>query len=122
TVKKEELDAEFELKFGHQSEEKKDVLMREALRKYQFSASRIDAITRHVVTHFKEKIRKDNHKALLVCDGRFAAVRYKQAFENLKDEGFHDFETRVVVSVGSPKSDRIARDYYETLEWNRMHP
>src|SRR5690606_38216657 len=62
------------------------------------------------------------HKALLVCDGRYAAVRYKQAFEKLKDDGFHDLETKVVVSISSPKSDLIARDYYETLERNKTHP
>lgn len=122
TVKKEELDAEFELKFGQESEEKKDLLMREALRKYQFSESRIDAVAKHIISHFKEKIHKDGHKAMLVCDGRFAAIRYKQAFESLRDLGFHDFETSVVVSIGSPKSDLLARDYYETLEWNRNHP
>jgi type I restriction enzyme R subunit len=122
TVKKDELDAKFEARFGDESEEKKDVLKREALRKYQFSGSRVDAIARHIITHFKEKIYKDEHKAMLVCDGRYGAIRYKQAFEELKREGFHNIETKVVVSIGSPKSDAIAKEYYETLEWNRNNP
>ncbi|MBC7757503.1 MAG: type I restriction endonuclease subunit R, partial [Phormidesmis sp. FL-bin-119] len=119
TVKKDELDAEFESKFGHESEEKKDLLKREALRKYQYSGNRIDVIAKHIITHFSSKIFKDGHKAMLVCDGRFGAIRYKQAFETLKEQGFHQFETKVVVSIGSPKADAIAKDYYETVEWNK---
>lgn len=122
TVKKEELDAEFEAKFGNESEDKKDVLKREALRKYQFSGSRINAIARHILEHFSTKIYKDQHKAMLVCDGRFGAIRYKQAFESLRKEGLHDFDIKVVVSIGSPKGDAIAKEFYETLDWNRNNP
>ena len=121
-VKKAELDADFELKFGNESEEKKDKLKNEALRKYQYGAQRINDIARHFITHFKEKIYPNGHKAMLVCDGRFGAIRYKQAIEALKEEGFHQFETKVVISIGSPKSDDIAKDYYETLDWNKNNP
>lgn len=121
-VRKEELDAEFERKFGNESEEKKDLLKREALRRYQFSSERIRDISKHLIEHFKTKIFPDGHKAMLVCDGRFGAIRYKQAIEALRLEGYHDFQTKVVVSIGSPKSDAIAKEYYETLEWNRMNP
>lgn len=121
-VKKEELDAEFERNFGHESEEKKDMLKKEALRKYQFSSGRIKDITKHFLEHFKTKIFANGHKAMLVCDGRFGAIRYKQALEELKQDGYHDFQTKVVVSIGSPKSDAIAKEYYATLEWNKEHP
>jgi type I restriction enzyme, R subunit len=118
-VKKKELDAEFETRFGHESEEKQNLLKQEALRKYQFSTERVTDIAKHILQHFKEKIFPNEHKAMLVCDGRAAAIRYKQIFEQLKAEGLHNFETKVVVSIGSPKSDEIAREYYGTLEWNR---
>lgn len=121
-VKKSELDAKFELRFSAESEEKKEKLKGEALRTYQFSRERVDSIARHILTHFTEKIYSDGHKAMLVCDGRFGAIRYKQAFEELKIEGFHNFETRVVVSLGSAKSDHLAREYYEALEHNRTNP
>jgi type I restriction enzyme, R subunit len=121
-VKKKELDAEFETRFGHESEEKQNLLKLEALRKYQFSTERVTDIAKHMLTHFKEKIFPNEHKAMLVCDGRAAAIRYKQIFEQLKAEGLHNFETKVVVSIGSPKSDEIAREYYGTLEWNRNNP
>ena len=121
-VKKEELDKEFEDKFGHESEEKKDKLKSEALRKYQFSKERIDIISKHIIDHFKEKIFPDGHKAMLVCSGRVAAIKYQQALLNLKEQGYHNFDSKVVISIGSPKSDEIAKDYYATLEWNKKNP
>ncbi|RYZ51430.1 MAG: type I restriction endonuclease subunit R, partial [Sphingobacteriales bacterium] len=121
-VKKKELDAEFEAKFGHLSDEKKNLLKQHALKKYQLSPERLTDIAKHLLKHFTEKIRANGHKAMLVCDGRPAAIRYKQIFEQLRSEGLHNFDIKVVVSIGSPKSDDIAKDYYETLIWNREHP
>jgi type I restriction enzyme R subunit len=121
-VKKAELDAEFEAKFGSESEEKKNLLKQVALKKYQFSKERITDIAKHIIKHFKEKIYPDGHKAMLVCDGRFAAIRYKQALEELKEQGLHDFESKVVITIGSPKGDPIAKEYYDTLDWNKNNP
>jgi type I restriction enzyme R subunit len=121
-IKKDELDAEFHEKFGHESEERQDLLKREALKKYQFSTSRVNDIAKHIIKHFQDKIYINGNKAMLVCDGREAAIRYKQAFEALKAQGHHDFDTKVVVSIGSPKSDSIAEEYYKTVEWNRVNP
>jgi type I restriction enzyme R subunit len=121
-VKKEELDKEFEAKFGDAHEDKKDKLKKEALRKYQLSAERINAIGKHMVNHYATKIYPDGHKAMIVCSGREAAIKYQQVLHKLKEEGLHNFESKVVVSIGSPKSDAIAKDYYETLEWNKNNP
>lgn len=121
-VKKEELDKEFEEKFGHLSEEKKDKLKREALRKYQLSTERIEVIGKHMVDHFRDKIYPDGHKAMIVCSGRDAAIKYQQVLNSLKKQGYHNFDSKVVVSISSPKSDVIAKDYYETLDWNKNNP
>lgn len=121
-VKKEELDREFEEKFGGESEEKKDKLKKKALRKYQLSTDRIEDISRHMINHYRDKIYPDGHKAMIVCSGREAAIKYQETFNQLKEAGFHQFESKVVLSIGSPKSDAIARDYYETLDWNRNNP
>jgi len=121
-VKKEELDAEFEAQFGDASEEKKDKLKRDALRKYQLSTERIESIARHLVGHYRDKIYPDGHKAMIVCSGREAAIKYQQVLQSLRDEGVHYFDSKVVVSIGSPKSDLIAKEYYETLEWNKNNP
>ncbi|OMP29693.1 type I restriction endonuclease subunit R [Mangrovimonas sp. DI 80] len=121
-IKKEELDKEFEEKFGEYSEEKKDRLKSEALKKYQLSKERIQDISKHILDHFKDKIYPDGHKAMIVCSGRPHAIRYKQALEALREQGYHDFESKVVMSIGSPKSDSIAKEYFETLEWNKNNP
>jgi type I restriction enzyme, R subunit len=120
-IKKAELDTEFQVKFGHESEEKQNLLKEKALKKYAISTERIAEISKHILNHFSEKIYPNGHKAMLVCDGRVAAIRYKQAFEKLRQEGVHDFETKVVVTVSSPKADPIAKEYYETLDWNKNH-
>ncbi|MFD0991159.1 type I restriction endonuclease subunit R [Mariniflexile jejuense] len=121
-VKKEALDKEFEEKFGDYSAEKKDKLKSDALRKYQLSKGRINDIVKHIVDHFRDKIHPDGHKAMIVCSGRPHALRYQEALQRLKDQGYHGFESKVVMSMGSLKSDPIAKEYYEVLEWNRKHP
>ena len=121
-VKKEELDKEFEEKFKDASEEKKDVLKRTALRKYQLSYSRMRDVAKHMITHYRDKIYTDEHKAMLVTAGREAAIRYQKIFTELQDEGFHDFKSKVIISLGSPKEDHIAKEYYTALEHNKQNP
>jgi type I restriction enzyme R subunit len=121
-IKKDELDKEFDLKFGHYKEEKKDKLKREALRKYQLSTDRMTKIAEHIIDHYQNKIFPDGHKAMLVCSGREAAIKYQKILSELKDQGIHDFNSKVVVSLGSPKTDAIAKEYYETIEWNKKNP
>jgi type I restriction enzyme R subunit len=121
-VKKDELDAAFEAQFANESEEKKSRLKDEALRKYQFSDGRVRDISKHLLTHYREKIFADGYKAILVCSGRHAAMAYQQTILALQQEGFHDFKTKVVVSLGSAKSDPIVADHLERVLWNQEHP
>lgn len=121
-IKKEELDATFEETFADASEEKKDKLKRAALKKYQLSKERLETIGRHILDHYAAKIYPDGHKALIVCSGREAAIRYQQVLQALKTEGDHAFDSKVVISLGAAKTDPIAKDYYETVEWNKKHP
>jgi type I restriction enzyme R subunit len=121
-VRKEELDAEFEEKFKDATEEKKDMLKRKALQKYHLSKNRLTDIGQHIIKHYKNKIYPDGHKALIVTSGRDAAIKYQQVLTELKNQGLHNFESKVVISIGSPKSDEIAKEYYGKLEWNREHP
>ncbi|MEO1410137.1 MAG: type I restriction endonuclease [Bacteroidota bacterium] len=121
-VKKEALDAEFAATFGHLPKAKRDQLKSDALRKYQGSKERMEAIAGHLLRHFGEKIRPDGHKAMVVCAGRAQALKYKRIFEALKAEGVHAYESKLIITLGSPKSDPIAREYHEILAWNQAHP
>ncbi len=121
-IKKAELDAEFIEKFGEESPEKQELLKREALRKYQFSTDRMESIAEHLIKHFREKTFADGFKAILVCSGRKAALRYQKIFHQLKAAGKNEFETKVVISLGGAKKDDIAKEHYATLTWNKEHP
>ncbi|MVM33288.1 DUF3387 domain-containing protein [Spirosoma sp. HMF4905] len=121
-VKKAELDEAFEAQFSTESEEKKSKLKDAALRKYQFSAGRIRDISMHLLEHYRDKIYPDGYKAILVCSGRQAALDYQLTILNLRLQGLHNFTTKVVISLGSPKSDPIAAEHYERLAWNRENP
>ncbi|HEY3388724.1 MAG TPA: type I restriction endonuclease, partial [Prolixibacteraceae bacterium] len=122
TVEKEKLDAEFEKLFGKLPVEQIEARKREALRLYQFSTERFQSIARHIINHYTTKIWPDGHKALVVCQGREATILYKKEFERLKAEGIHNFRSKVIISLGAPKSDSIARELYETIEYNRKNP
>ncbi|MFC0578382.1 type I restriction endonuclease subunit R [Mesonia mobilis] len=121
-VKKEELDKEFDEKFKDASEEKKDVLKRAALRKYQLSYSRMRDVAKHIITNYRDKIYTDGHKAMLVTAGREAAIKYQKIFKELQDEDFHHFKSKVIISLGSAKSDEIAKEYYTAVEHNKENP
>ena len=121
-IKKEELDKKFEKEYGDLSEAKKEKLKKEALKRYQFSKERVRAISKHIIKHFNDKIYPDGHKAMIVCQGRYAAAKYKMTFEDLREEGYHDFRSKVIISLGNPKSDPIARKVYEIREHNRNNP
>lgn len=121
-VKKEALDAQFEADHGHKSEELKSKLKEEALRKYALSAERLTEIAKHLLVNYRDKIFADGFKALLVCSGRHAALEYQKIIQQLRVEGFHDFTTKVVVSLGSAKSDPLAKEQVELMNWNKANP
>lgn len=121
-VKKKELDKQFEVEFGHLSEEKQDKLKREALRKYALTTERISDISKHMIDHFRDKIYPDGFKAMIVCDGRPMALAYKKMLDELRSQGFHDFESKLVITLGSPKSDGLAKEYYQIEDHNNNNP
>ncbi|MFW5983090.1 MAG: type I restriction enzyme subunit R domain-containing protein, partial [bacterium] len=121
-IKKEELDKKFEEEYSDLPEEKKEKLKKEALKRYQFSKERIKAISKHIIDHYKRKIYPDGHKAMVVCQGRYAAAKYKMIFEELKEEGYHNFKSKVIISLGNPKNDSVAKKVYERREYNKQHP
>ena len=121
-IKKEELDKKFEEEYSDLPEEKKEKLKKEALKRYQFSKERIKAISKHIIDHYKRKIYPDGHKAMVVCQGRYAAAKYKMIFEELKEEGYHNFKSKVIISLGNPKNDGVAKKVYERREYNKQHP
>ncbi|MES2649615.1 MAG: type I restriction endonuclease [Bacteroidota bacterium] len=121
-VKKNELDAAFNEKFAGESEEKKHKLKQHALGQYSTSKERLQEIAKHIIDNYRDKIYANRHKAMIVCDGRRAAVRYQEAIEALKEQGYHNFQSQVIITTGNPKTDDIAKEFYGILEWNKNNP
>lgn len=121
-VKKKELDEKFKKEFGYQSREKQEKLKQEALKKYQLSADRIEKICYHILEHYQSKIYPDGHKAMIVTEGQPAALRYKKTLEKLREKGVHNFQSKLVISLGPAKSNNIAKNFYKTLKHNRENP
>lgn len=111
-VEKELLEKQFQYHFGDESDEKKALLKKEAtsLRKFMTAKQRIKRIAEHIIDHYKNKIYPDGYKAMVVCYNRASAIKYKKAFDELKRDGKHNFNSRVVMSF-SPKKD--PQEYYQ---------
>lgn len=111
-VDKSLLDKQFEILFGDEDEKMQGLLKDEAssLKKYMLAKNRLEHIAGHIIEHYKNKIYPNGQKAMLVCYNREQAIAYKKLFEELKNKGVHNFETRVVMSF-SPKKD--PQEYYD---------
>lgn len=100
----------FEDQFGKEPLARKKKLKQELLKKRRGAISRIEENALHLVKHFLSSVRPRGFKAMLVCDGRDMAVRYKDVLNKImqerKDKGLPTFESRVVISLGSMTDKR----------------
>ncbi|MDD9199536.1 type I restriction endonuclease subunit R [Aliivibrio sp. S2MY1] len=100
----------FEDQFGKEPLARKKKLKQELLKKRRGAISRIEENALHLVKHFLSSVHPRGFKAMLVCDGRDMAVRYKDVLNKImqerKDKGLPTFESRVVISLGSMTDKR----------------
>lgn len=111
-VAKDLLNQQFENTFGNESNEKKSVLKKSAtsIAKIMTAKKRIKKVAEHMVEHYEQKTFPDGLKAMVVCYNRESAITYKKVLDEMKAEGVHTFNSRVVMSF-SPKKD--PKEYYE---------
>jgi len=104
-VEKTLLENQFKYYFDGESEKKKAKLKQEALsiKKQMTAKHRVKIIAKHIIEHYRNKIRPDGYKAMVVCYNRGAAIAYKKAFDELKEAGKHAFNSRVVMSFSAKK-------------------
>ena len=104
------LDAAFKDQFGQESETKQIELKRKLLGMWRQATNRMEQISTHLVEHFISNVQAKGLKAMLVCDGRDMAVRYKDLIDALMLEraelGLPTFESRVVVSLNGITASR----------------
>ena len=104
-VNKEHIDRKFESEFQDCSPAKKERLRQKAseLATYLNARDRIDRVAADIIRHYGEKIYPNGFKAMVVCHSREAAVNYKEAFDELLEQGRHDFKSRVIMSLDTKK-------------------
>jgi type I restriction enzyme R subunit len=105
-----ELDAAFKEQFSCQSEVRQHELKRELLRRWRQAGDRMEQVAEHLAEHFLSNVKAKGLKAMLVCDGRDMAVRYKDLLDAIMVErvnkGLLTFDSKVVISLASITASR----------------
>ena len=110
------LDADFDEQYDTEDKDRKALLRRGASTKYKSAYERLWVVADHIVKHYQEGALKEGHKAMLVCANRITAVMYRKIFEQMKTEGVHNLNTKVVVSL-SGKGDKLEKQCPDYLEY-----
>ncbi|MGA8136857.1 MAG: type I restriction endonuclease [Pseudomonas gingeri] len=112
-----ELDIAFKEQFATQSEVRQHELKQELLRCWRQAGDRIEQVAEHLVEHFLSNVKAKGLKAMLVCDGRNMAVRYKDLLDTIMAErakkGLPTFDSKVVISLASITSSRTGASAME---------
>ncbi|MFZ7338131.1 type I restriction endonuclease subunit R, partial [Comamonas jiangduensis] len=106
----EQLDQAFKDQFGQDDEARQQALKKALLARWRQAGDRMEKVAEHLVDHFVSNVQAKGLKAMLVCDGRDMAVRYKDLIDGLMQErkakGLPTFESRVVISLASATASR----------------
>jgi type I restriction enzyme R subunit len=112
-----ELDAAFKEQFANLSEVRQHELKRELLRRWRQAGDRMEQVAEHLVEHFLSNVKAKGLKAMLVCDGRDMAVRYKDLLDAIMAErvqkGLPIFDSKVVISLASITASRTGASAME---------
>ncbi|MCG9031186.1 type I restriction endonuclease subunit R [Laribacter hongkongensis] len=114
------LDQAFKDQFAKESEARQQALKKELLARWRQAGDRMEKVAAHLVEHFIANVQAKGLKAMLVCNGRDMAVRYKDLLDGLmKDrqaKGLPTFESRVVISLTSVTASRTGASEQEEAE------
>ena len=128
-----QLDQAFKDQFDKEAEGRQQALKKALLARWRQAGDRMEQVATHLVEHFVANVQAKGLKAMLVCDGRDMAVRYKDLLDGLMEErkatGLPTFESRVVISLASVTASRtglsvqeaaaeykLERDQIQTIE------
>jgi type I restriction enzyme, R subunit len=111
------LDEAFRERFANETEVRQQALKRELLARWRRAGDRMERIAAHLVEHFIAHVQSKGLKAMLVCDGREMAVRYKDLLDAIMagrvQRGLSVFDSRVVVSLASVTASRTGASVQE---------
>jgi type I restriction enzyme R subunit len=128
-----QLDQAFKDQFDKEAEGRQQALKKALLARWRQAGDRMEQVAAHLAEHFIANVQAKGLKAMLVCDGRDMAVRYKDLLDGLMKErkanGLTTFESRVVISLASVTASRtglsvqeaaaeykLGRDQIQTIE------
>ncbi|MVW64333.1 type I restriction endonuclease subunit R [Massilia sp. NEAU-DD11] len=112
-----QLDQAFKDQFDKEAEGRQQALKKALLARWRQAGDRMEQVAAHLVEHFVANVQAKGLKAMLVCDGRDMAVRYKDLLDGLMKErkanGLPTFESRVVISLASVTTSRTGLSVQE---------
>ena len=97
------LDEAFNEQFAKAPEAHQQVLKKALLARWRQAGDRMEQVAAHLVEHFISHVQAKGLKAMLVCNGRDMAVRYKDLLDELMKQraaqGLPTFQSQVVISL-----------------------
>lgn len=119
-----ELDQAFKDQFSQAPEARQQALKKELLARWRQAGDRMEQVASHLVEHFVANVQAKGLKAMLVCDGRDMAVRYKDLLDAIMRErsqqGLPVFQSKVVVSLASITASRTGASVQEAAAENNV--
>lgn len=116
----EKMDQAFLDQFGQDDVAKQQALKKALLARWRQAGDRMEKVAEHLIEHFVANVQAKNLKAMLVCDGRDMAVRYKDLIDGLMQErkakGLPTFESRVVISLASATATRTGASVLQAAQ------
>ncbi|HSI49558.1 MAG TPA: type I restriction endonuclease [Ideonella sp.] len=106
-----QLDAAFNEQFGEAQPEGHQLALKKALlARWRQAGDRMAQVAAHLVEHFVGHVQAKGLKAMLVCNGRDMAVRYKDLLDALMaqraTQGLPTFQSQVVISLAAVTGTR----------------
>jgi type I restriction enzyme, R subunit len=120
------LDQAFKDQFTKESEARQHALKKELLARWRQAGDRLEQVASHLVEHFLTTVQAKGLKAMLVCDGREMAVRYKDMLDAIMaeraEQGLPTFQSKVVISLASMTSSRTGASVQEEAAEYKVNP
>lgn len=120
------LDQAFKHQFSKESELRQHALKKELLARWRRASDRMEQVANHLVEHFLSSVQAKGLKAMLVCDGREMAVRYKDMLDAIMaeraEQGLPTFQSKVVISLASMTASRTGASVQEEAAEYNINP
>ncbi len=120
------LDQAFKDQFTKEPELRQHALKKGLLARWRRAGDRMEQVANHLVEHFISSVQAKGLKAMLVCDGREMAVRYKDMLDAIMAERFEQglpiFQSKLAISLASMTASRTGASVQEEAAEYKINP